>query len=72
MDIELSGNLLVDDAEKPFVLFGQGVILGKAEEEFKQFIEKSGLPAAWTILGLVLYRYAISVSSASQGCITDK
>ncbi len=43
---------LINAAEKPFVLFGQGVILGKAEKEFKNFIEKGGLPAAWTILGL--------------------
>src|SRR6476469_7513817 len=43
---------LINAAEKPFVIFGQGVILGKAEKEFQQFIEKSGIPAAWTILGL--------------------
>ncbi len=43
---------LINDAKKPFVIFGQGVILGKAEKEFKTFIEKGGLPAAWTILGL--------------------
>lgn len=43
---------LINAAKKPFVLFGQGVILGKAEREFKNFIEKGGLPAAWTILGL--------------------
>ena len=43
---------LINDAKKPFVIFGQGVILGKAEKEFKNFIEKGGLPAAWTILGL--------------------
>lgn len=43
---------LINAAERPFVLFGQGVILGKAEQAFKQFIEKSGIPAAWTILGL--------------------
>lgn len=43
---------LINAAEKPFVIFGQGVILGKAEQEFKTFIEKSGIPAAWTILGL--------------------
>lgn len=43
---------LINEAKKPFVLFGQGVILGKAEKEFKQFIEKAGIPAAWTILGL--------------------
>jgi acetolactate synthase I/II/III large subunit len=43
---------LINEAERPFVLFGQGVILGRAEKEFKAFIEKSGIPAAWTILGL--------------------
>jgi acetolactate synthase I/II/III large subunit len=43
---------LINEAEKPFVIFGQGVILGKAENEFKKFLEKSGIPAAWTILGL--------------------
>ncbi|MEP7229038.1 MAG: biosynthetic-type acetolactate synthase large subunit [Ginsengibacter sp.] len=43
---------LINAAEKPFVIFGQGIILGKAEEELKAFIEKSGIPAAWTILGL--------------------
>lgn len=43
---------LINEAERPFVIFGQGVILGKAENEFRAFIEKSGIPAAWTILGL--------------------
>ncbi|NML20909.1 biosynthetic-type acetolactate synthase large subunit [Pseudoflavitalea sp. G-6-1-2] len=43
---------LINAAEKPFVLFGQGVILGKAEQEFKKFLEKSGIPAAATIMGL--------------------
>ncbi|MDR6940385.1 biosynthetic-type acetolactate synthase large subunit [Mucilaginibacter pocheonensis] len=42
---------LIDQAKKPFVIWGQGVILGSAEQEFKAFIEKSGIPAAWTILG---------------------
>ena len=42
---------LINQAKKPFILWGQGVILGGAEQEFKAFIEKSGIPAAWTILG---------------------
>jgi acetolactate synthase-1/2/3 large subunit len=42
---------LINQAKKPFVLWGQGVILGEAEMEFKAFIEKSGIPSAWTILG---------------------
>lgn len=43
---------LINSAKKPLVLFGQGVILAKAEQEFKTFIEKAGIPSAWTILGL--------------------
>jgi acetolactate synthase-1/2/3 large subunit len=43
---------LINQAKKPFVIFGQGVILGNAEKEFKAFIEKGNLPAAWTVLGL--------------------
>ncbi|WP_210513803.1 biosynthetic-type acetolactate synthase large subunit [Hymenobacter terricola] len=42
---------LINQARRPFVLWGQGVVLGAAEREFKAFIEKSGIPAAWTILG---------------------
>jgi acetolactate synthase-1/2/3 large subunit len=43
---------LINEAERPFIIFGQGVILGKAESEFRAFIEKASIPAAWTILGL--------------------
>ena len=43
---------LINQAKKPFVIFGQGVILGNAEKEFLAFIEKGGLPAAWTIMGM--------------------
>ena len=42
----------INNAKKPFIIWGQGVILGNAEQEFKDFVEKSGIPAAWTILGL--------------------
>jgi len=47
---------LINEAERPFVIFGQGVILGKAETEFQKFIEKSGIPAAWTIMGMSAIR----------------
>ncbi|MEH6406624.1 MAG: biosynthetic-type acetolactate synthase large subunit [Leeuwenhoekiella sp.] len=43
---------LMNNAKKPLIVWGQGVILGKAEEEFKAVVEKSGIPAAWTILGV--------------------
>ena len=42
---------IINAAKKPLIVWGQGVILGKAEEAFKAFVEKSGIPAAWTILG---------------------
>ena len=43
---------LINKSKKPFIVWGQGVILGNAEMEFLNFINKSGIPAAWTILGL--------------------
>ena len=42
---------LINGAKKPFIVWGQGVILGKAEEELKALVEKAGIPAAWTIMG---------------------
>lgn len=42
---------LINNAKKPFIVWGQGVILGKAEEELKKLVEKAGIPAAWTIMG---------------------
>ncbi len=42
---------LINGASRPYVLFGQGVILGKAEGAFKAFLDKSGIPAASTLLG---------------------
>jgi len=43
---------LINEAKKPIILFGHGVILSHAEEELKELIEKTGIPAAWTLLGL--------------------
>lgn len=43
---------LINQAKKPFIVYGQGVILGQAEEELIALVEKAGIPAAWTILGL--------------------
>ncbi len=43
---------LIDRAKKPLLLFGQGVIIANAEAELKEFVEKTGIPAAWTLLGL--------------------
>lgn len=43
---------LINKAKKPYVLFGHGILIGNAKEEFKAFIEKGGIPSAWTIMGL--------------------
>lgn len=43
---------LVNLSRKPLALIGQGVILGGAEKELRAFLEKSGIPAASTLLGL--------------------
>jgi acetolactate synthase-1/2/3 large subunit len=42
---------LINNAKKPMIVWGQGVILGEAEKELIAVVEKSGVPAAWTILG---------------------
>ena len=43
---------LINAAERPLVLVGQGVELGNAQAELRAFIEKAGLPAGRTLLGL--------------------
>ncbi len=50
-DIEAAAKM-INEAKKPYIIFGQGVILGEAEEQLKELVEKAGIPAAWTILGL--------------------
>jgi acetolactate synthase-1/2/3 large subunit len=42
---------LIKQAKRPYLLFGQGVVLGKAETELKFFLDKTGIPAASTLLG---------------------
>ena len=43
---------LLDNAQKPFVVFGQGVVLGHAEKELEAFLTKGDIPAGSTLLGL--------------------
>lgn len=42
---------LINSAKKPLIIWGQGIILSKAETELKALVEKAGIPAAWTIMG---------------------
>ncbi|PPK96263.1 acetolactate synthase large subunit [Nonlabens xylanidelens] len=43
--------LLINNAQKPMIIWGQGVVLSEAEKELQSVIEKAGIPSAWTILG---------------------
>ena len=43
---------LINQAQKPYLLIGQGILLSEAENELLQFVEKSGIPVASTLLGL--------------------
>ncbi|WP_195663648.1 biosynthetic-type acetolactate synthase large subunit [Bacteroides congonensis] len=43
---------LINNAERPLVLVGQGVELGNAQSELRAFIEKADMPAGCTLLGL--------------------
>ncbi len=42
---------LINNAQRPYALVGQGVVLSGAEKELKEFLEKADIPAAWTLLG---------------------
>jgi acetolactate synthase-1/2/3 large subunit len=44
--------LLINGAKKPFVLCGQGVTISRAEAEFKEFVEKAGIPVGNTLNGM--------------------
>lgn len=43
---------LINSAQKPFVVFGQGISLSHAENELAEFLKKGGIPAGSTLLGL--------------------
>jgi acetolactate synthase-1/2/3 large subunit len=43
---------LINSAQKPFLIIGQGIVLSEAENELRLFAEKSGIPVASTLLGL--------------------
>ena len=43
---------LIDAAERPLVVFGQGVTLSGAQKQLEAFLKKGGIPAASTLLGL--------------------
>jgi acetolactate synthase-1/2/3 large subunit len=54
---------LINGSERPFVLCGQGVTISRAEEEFREFVEKAGIPVGHTLNGLSAFPedHALSV-----------
>lgn len=44
--------VLINGAKRPLVLVGQGVELGNAQQELKEFVEKADIPCGCTLLGL--------------------
>jgi acetolactate synthase-1/2/3 large subunit len=43
---------MIDAAKRPLIMAGHGIMLANATEEFRQFVEKTGIPIAFTLLGL--------------------
>ena len=52
MDAVRRAAQLINEAERPFILVGQGVELGGAQAEVRQLIERADIPAGCTLLGL--------------------
>jgi acetolactate synthase I/II/III large subunit len=52
MDPVIKAADLINKSKKPFILMGQGIILSGAQKEFREFVEKAGIPVAATLLGL--------------------
>lgn len=50
-DIEKAAQM-INEAKKPLIVFGQGIILAGAEKEFQSFLNKTNIPSASTLLGL--------------------
>lgn len=42
---------LINSAKRPYILAGHGVQIAKAEDELRQFVEKTSIPVATTLLG---------------------
>jgi acetolactate synthase-1/2/3 large subunit len=47
-----SAAIMINHAEKPLILAGHGVLISGAEDELKEFAEKTGIPVASTLLGI--------------------
>jgi acetolactate synthase-1/2/3 large subunit len=43
---------LINGAKKPYILAGHGVLIAGAEKELNDFVDKTGIPVATTLLGM--------------------
>ncbi len=46
---------LIDNAKKPLIFAGHGIQIAKGEEQLMEFVEKTGIPVASTLLGLSVF-----------------
>lgn len=44
--------VLINNAKKPYMLIGHGILISKAEKELMTFVEKTGIPVGSTLHGL--------------------
>ncbi|MCK5135755.1 MAG: biosynthetic-type acetolactate synthase large subunit [Bacteroidales bacterium] len=58
---------LINNSSKPFVLCGQGVTISRAEAEFKEFVEKAGIPVAHTLNGISAFPSGHPLSTGMLG-----
>jgi acetolactate synthase-1/2/3 large subunit len=50
-----SAAIMINHAERPLILAGHGILLSGAENELREFAEKTGIPVALTLLGLTAF-----------------
>ncbi len=43
---------LINEAKKPYILAGHGIIISGAEKELNELVDKAGIPVATTLLGM--------------------
>lgn len=43
---------LINEAKRPMILAGHGILIAHAEDELKKMAEKTGIPVAYTLLGI--------------------
>ncbi|MEN8227261.1 MAG: biosynthetic-type acetolactate synthase large subunit [Bacteroidota bacterium] len=58
---------LINNAQRPYVLCGQGVTISRAEAEFKEFVEKAGLPVGHTLNGISAFPSGHPLSTGMLG-----